>query len=92
MPINGKIMRLLIILPIILFPVMAFAQGAPDQTVQSISEELQALSTQVKHLGPAIMPLVQERDTLKMQVKQLTEENVKLKAEAAKTTNEQDKK
>lgn len=77
-------MRLLIILPIILLPVIAFAQGAPDQTVQSIGEELQALSTQVKHLGPAIMPLVQERDMLRSQVKALTDENGKLKAENEK--------
>lgn len=84
-------MRFPIILATLLLPTLAFAQAA-DPTIQAIGNELQAMQTQLNHIGPSIAPLVQERDMLKMQVKQLTEENKKLKDEAAKSAPEPNKK
>ena len=76
-------MRFLIILATILLPTLAFAQ-ATDPTVQTIGNELQAMQTQLNHIGPSIAPLVQERERLLNQVKALTEENKSLKAENEK--------
>ena len=60
-------MRLPIIFATLLLPTLAFAQ-APDQTIQAIGNELQAMQTQLNHIGPSIAPLVQERDMLRAHV------------------------